>query len=167
VEVYAARGSQWTSEVIRRALRDAAAILSQCEIRTETSAARELAEDTDLDSPRSARLVEQLQPAKPAVFLVRESRHRPAFEAEAFGTGNTRRRPALAGTVWVTRHARDLPLVLAHELAHVLMDSGQHVDEQNNLMREETAPHNTALTPAQCRRMRERGAANGWLQPVK
>jgi hypothetical protein len=159
------RASQWTPGIIRRALHDAAAILSQCGIRTESAEARDLATDTDLDSRSSARLVEQLQPAKPAVFLVRETRHRPAFEAEAFGTGNTRTRPALAGTVWVTRHARDLPLVLAHELAHVLMDSGEHVDQGNNLMREETAPHNTALTPAQCERMRERGSANGWLKP--
>lgn len=162
-----ARGVPWSPEDLQRALHDAAALLSQCGIRTETTAPRELAGDTDLDSPRSAQLLERIKPSRPALFFVRETRHRPAFEAEAFGTGNTRTRPALAGTVWVTRHARDLPLVLAHELAHVLMDSGGHVDEERNLMREETAPQNTLLTPAQCERMRGHGTANGWLQPLQ
>lgn len=155
----------WTAETVLQSLHEAAALLSQCGIRTDIPAVQTLAPGTDLDSSRSAQLIEQLRPAKPAVLFVRESRNRPAYEAEAFGTGNTRSRPALAGTVWVTRHARDLPLVLAHELTHVLMDSGEHVDDERNLMREETAPQNTALTPAQCGRMRERGTANGWLKP--
>jgi len=108
--------------------------------------------------------VRRMRPAKPAAFFVRDTRHRPAYDAEAFGTGNTRNRPELAGTVWITLDTRDLPIALAHELAHVLMDSGEHSDEPGNLMRDDTAPANTALTAAQCERMRSRGGANGWLQ---
>jgi hypothetical protein len=47
----------------------------------------------------------------------------------------------------------------------VLSDSGEHSDEPGNLMRVETSPDNTRLSDAQCRRLRERGAANGLLAP--
>ena len=46
------------------------------------------------------------------------------------------------------------------------MDSGAHPEEPGNLMREDTAPENTQLSPAQCEQMRRNGTANGWLQPV-
>lgn len=121
----------------------------------------------DLFTPLARQLVRRLQPAKPAVFFVRDTRNRPAFEGEAFGRGNTRTRPELAGTVWLTESSRDLPVALAHELAHVLMDSGEHAEEPGNLMREDTSPENTRLSPAQCERMRRNGTANGWLLPVQ
>jgi hypothetical protein len=105
-----------------------------------------------------------VRPAKPAVFFVRDSWHVPVFDAEAFGSGNTATRPELAFTVWITAHIRDLPVALAHELAHVLMDSGEHSVDPGNLMRDETAPGNTFLTPAQCARMTETGERNGLLQ---
>jgi hypothetical protein len=111
-----------------------------------------------------APLVRRLQVAKPAVFFVRDTRHPTAFEAEAFGTGNTRTRPELAGTVWLTENVRDLPVALAHELVHVLADSGAHSDLPNNLMREETAPGNRWLTAEQCEATRTSGERNGWLQ---
>jgi hypothetical protein len=79
--------------------------------------------------------------------------------------GNSRTRPELAGTAWVTLAARDLDLLLAHELSHVLMDSGEHVEAADNLMREDTARESTRLTDAQCARMREAGTKNGWLTP--
>jgi hypothetical protein len=44
------------------------------------------------------------------------------------------------------------------------MDSGEHSVEPGNLMRDETAPGNTRLAPAQCARMVEAGERNGLLQ---
>lgn len=149
-----------------RAVGEASALLAQCGVMTRFDAPRMLPADAALDTPRSAVLAATLPPGRPALFFVGETRNRPAFEAEAFGIGNTRSRPVLAGTVWVTRHARDLPLVIAHELAHVLMDSGEHVNEPGNLMAEETSPRNASLTAAQCDRLRRKGAENGWLQPL-
>lgn len=158
----------WSPARLAAPLQEALRILGQCGIRAEAVTFHEIAGGDpawrDLGLPGSVRLAGELAQHRPALFFVRDTRRRIAFEAEAFGRGNTRRLPALAGTVWVTRGARDLPLVIAHELAHVLMDSGEHVDEPGNLMRDETAPGNTALTPAQCARMREAGKANGWLQ---
>ena len=72
----------------------------------------------------------------------------------------------MADTVWVASGARDLPQVIAHELAHVLADSGEHSAEPQNLMREETGPGATRLSAAQCRGIVATAASNGLLQPL-
>ena len=90
----------------------------------------------------------------------------PAFDAEAIGRGNSRSRPELADTVWVARGARDLGIVVAHELAHVLMDSGEHDNTADNLMAESTTPQNTQLTAVQCQRLTASGRRNGLLRGV-
>jgi hypothetical protein len=56
-------------------------------------------------------------------------------------------------------------VVLAHELAHVLMDSGEHSAEPGNLMLEETAPANVRLSEAQCGRIRSMGTQTGVVRP--
>ena len=88
-----------------------------------------------------------------------------AFDAEAIGRGNSQTRPELRDTVWITRGTRDLGIAMTHEIVHVLMDSGEHSEEPDNLMRDETAPGNSRLTPAQCARLLEAGTANGLLGP--
>lgn len=95
---------------------------------------------------------------------MRDTRSHPAFDAEAIGRGNSRTRPELADTVWMTAATRYADIVLAHELAHVLMDGGEHSDEPGNLMRDETTAGSTALSAAQCARLRETGSANGLLE---
>ena len=114
-------------------------------------------------TPVSRELLARLPATKPAVFFVDDTRNDPAFDAEAIGRGNSAGRPELAGTVWVAYGARDLGKALAHELVHLLADSGAHSDVPGNLMRAETSPANTRLTPAQCARLRARGEANGLL----
>lgn len=169
--LYSFRDTSWEPQRVLQAVREAAPLLSQCGVRLAGAELRQLdggeAALRDLYTPAARELVRRLQPGKPAVFFIGETRNRPAFDAEAFGRGNTRTRPELAGTVWLTAGTRDLPVALAHELAHVLMDSGEHSQAPGNLMREDTAPGNTALSPAQCERMRENGTANGWLQPSR
>jgi hypothetical protein len=161
----------WRPEVILQAVRDSAAILAQCGVWLERAELTRLGGGDprlrDLATPVSRQLVRRLQPAKPAVFFVSNTRHAPAFDAEAFGRGNTATRPELAGTVWVTAPVRDLPVALAHELAHVLMDSGEHSPEPGNLMREATAPDATRLAPEQCERIVTNGTGAGWVQPVR
>jgi hypothetical protein len=162
------RDTHWEPERILGAVHGAAAILAQCGIRLQRAELYRF-EGGDpglryLSTPVSRQLVRRVRPAKPAVFFVRDTRHVPTFDAEAFGTGNTLTRPELVFTVWITAAVRDLPLALAHELAHVLMDSGEHSVEAENLMRDETAPGNTRLAPEQCARMVETGERNGLLQ---
>jgi hypothetical protein len=115
-----------------------------------TSAARELARAHPV--------------ARPTLYLVRDTKSRPAFDAEAIGRGNSKTRPEVADTVWMTAASRDPGVALAHELAHVLMDSGEHSDEEGNLMRDETSARNKRLTPGQCARLRDTGKANGLLK---
>jgi hypothetical protein len=171
LDLYTFADTSWQPERIVSAVREAAAILAQCGIRLERAELYSLAGGDPrfryLSTPAGRALVRRMQPAKPAVFFVRDTRHQPVYDAEAFGRGNTATRPELAGTVWITAYIRDLPVALAHELAHVLMDAGDHTQEPGNLMREDTAPANTSVTATQCERMTGRGTENGWLQRVR
>jgi len=164
--VHFANGS-WREEEIVAAATQAAGILGQCAI--TPGKVEVLRVDTEprfrfFHTPTSRELARKLQPRTPAIFFVDGTRQNPAFDAEAIGRGNSRSRPELRDTVWVVHGARDLEIAIAHELAHVLMDSGEHSDEPGNLMRDETAPGSTRLTDAQCERLRAVGAANGLLR---
>ena len=159
-------GSGWTPEHSLSVLREAGAILLQCGVALERVQIQSVAAPNHLDfSTPAARELARAHPvAKPAVYLVRDTKSRPAFDAEAIGRGNSGTRPEIADTVWMTAATRDPGIALAHELTHVMMDSGEHSDEQGNLMREETSPRNTMLTAAQCARLRETGSRNGLLR---
>lgn len=163
------RETGWTPPRMRDAVDGAVRILAQCgidaariEILTYAGGPPAM---RDLWTPASRDLARRAAPSRPAVFFVAGTRHRPPYEAEAFGRGNTSTRPELVHTVWITSGARDLPIVVAHELAHVLAGSGEHSDLPRNLMREDTAPGATRLTTAQCARIREHGEREGLLAP--
>lgn len=158
----------WNDAVLVAGLREAAAILVQCRIRiTRAELLRVTVPAThrDFNTPRSRELARALALPKPTLFFAAGTRQVPAFDAEAIGRGNSRTRPELRDTVWVARGARDLGLVIAHELTHVLMDSGAHDATPGNLMAEETSPQNTQLTAAQCAQLTATGVRHGLLQP--
>lgn len=162
-------GSGWDPQTILTATRTAARILAQCGIRTHFAELGEFdgpARYSTLFTPASRELARRTHLARPAVFFVAGTRNRPAFDAEAVGRANSRTRSEMANTVWIVAGARDLPLVLAHELVHVLADSGEHSDIPGNLMRDETAEGGVALTLEQCHRVLETGTANGLLEPL-
>lgn len=159
----------WSAEAAVNAARTAAAILGQCGI---VISALEL---NRLDgakryhyyyTPVARELVQLMPLSRPTVYFVADTLQRPAFDAEAIGRGNSRTRPELADTVWVTRATRDLGIALAHELAHVLMDRGDHSEEPGNLMRGDTSPENTRLSTAQCMQLRDTATGNGLLQQL-
>ncbi len=159
---------RWDDAEVTAALRSAAKILAQCEIRmTGADLLLITVPETHrhFDTPRSRELAEALALSKPTLYFTAGTRQTPAFDAEAIGRGNSRSRPELRDTVWIARGARDLDLVIAHELAHVLMDSGAHDNSPGNLMAEETSPQNTQLTAAQCAQLRHTGTRNGLLRP--
>ena len=170
LDIVVLSGAGWRISEIHRAVRRAAEILAQCEVSVARARVR------TVEAPRryrylhdswSQRLARQLDPARPAVFFVEETLRQPAFEAEAFGQGNTRRRPALRDTVWITRAARDVGIVLAHELFHVLADLGRHEAAPDNLMNEHTGAGNTKLHDWQCERLRKIATAFGLAVPVQ
>jgi hypothetical protein len=164
------QGSGWSPEAIVAALTQASGVLAQCGVRVDG------AELVAVEAPRTYHLFETqrsrhvaraLDLPKPTVYFVADTRQQPAFDAEAIGRGNSRTRPELADTVWVTRGTRDLGIALAHELAHVLMDDGTHAADAGNLMREETGPGNTRLSATQCTRLRDKASGNGLLRPLR
>ncbi len=160
--------SGWTTQQAVDGIAAALTLLRQCDagasainvLRVRTSA-----DFRDLYTPASRRLAAAISPLRPAVFFVARSRNQPAFDAEAFGAGNTRTRPELRDTVWVTREAADLPQTLAHELVHVLANSGAHSEALDNLMHADTGAQRTHLTSAQCDAMIRNGRDSGLLAP--
>lgn len=157
----------WPREAIVDTTRAAAQILKQCDVvvtRQELLRVEAPSRYQFFDTPVSRALARSLDLAKPTVYFVSDTRQEPAFDAEAIGRANSATRPELADTVWVTRATRDPGVALAHELVHVLTDSGEHADQPDNLMREETSPSNTRLTPAQCTAIRTVGTENGLLR---
>ena len=162
--------SGWTDQRVLGVARRAGRVLAQCGVKLERVELVSLVVPPnylDLATPVARELARDYPVARPAVYFVRDTRSSPAFEAEAFGRGNTKTRPELADTVWITNTARDPGIALAHELAHVLMDSGEHSEEPGNLMRDETTPQNTALARAQCARLRDTATGNGLLKKSK
>ena len=145
-------------------------ILAQCAIRTTSIELTEFdgpGRYRSLFTPVSRELAGRLSLPKPTIFFVADTLQKPAFDAEAIGHSNGRTRPEMADTVWIVSGARDLPVVIAHELVHVLADSGVHSDKAQNLMRDETRLTSTRLTPAQCNAILITASANGLLQPLK
>ena len=163
-------GSGWAGDRVIDAARQAAAILAQCRISTLSIELHEFEGPQAyrfLSTPVSREFARRSALGRPAVFFVADTLNRPAFEAEAVGRANSRTRPEMADTVWVTAGARDLPVVIAHELVHVLADSGGHSNEPGNLMLEETAPGSTRLTAEQCSTIIATGTANGLLRELR
>jgi hypothetical protein len=166
IEIYAFAGTRWRVDEIVAALPRAAELLGQCAVAIDRVDLVTLNAPPPLryyDTPVSRELVRTLQARKPALFFVEDTRNEPAFDAEAVGLANSGRRPELANTVWIAYGARDVANAMAHELVHVLSDSGEHSDAPGNLMRDETSPDNIRLTTQQCTRVRSRGQANGLL----
>ena len=160
------RGGRWSQEEVAAAVLEAAGLLRQCGVALSGAELRLVHAPRrfhDYFTPVSRELLARMPVPKPAVFFVDDTRNDPAFDAEAIGRANAAERPELADTVWVAYGARDLPQVLAHELVHLLSDSGAHSEAPGNLMRAETSPGDTRLTEAQCRLLRATGEANGLL----
>lgn len=158
----------WNDATVITALRTAANLLTQCRIRISSAELLHISvPDTHrhFDTPRSRELARALTLPKPTLYFTAGTRQVPAFDAEAIGRSNSRTRPELSDTVWIARGTRDLGQVIAHELVHVLMDSGAHDNTPGNLMAEQTSPQQTQLTAAQCAQIRSTGMQNGLLQP--
>jgi hypothetical protein len=163
-------GSGWTRDRVLPLAEQSARILSQCGVAiasVELVRIRAPARLRDYATGPARELARALPLERPTVYFVADTRQRPAFDAEAIGHANSRGRPELADTVWMTRATRDPGIALAHELVHVLMDSGEHSEEDGNLMRAETAPQNVLLSPAQCARLRAVGAANSLIRALR
>ena len=158
--------SGWSGSKIASIIGRVDRILGQCNIRLRQVGEYKLRVSPrllDFDATTSHTLVNQTNIPKPIVFMVRDTLRDPAYEGEAFGRANSQYRKWLQDTVWVTASITDPDVGIAHELFHVLSNSGEHISELGNLMQERTGKDETYLKPAQCQRARETGLANGLL----
>jgi len=104
------------------------------------------------------------QPQENATLVLSDdTRMLEPYEAEAFGLGNTRTRPWLRNSVWLTSTVQHEGNAAAHELFHILANDGKHLVEPGNLMQSQTAIDNVHLSAAQCVQLREVGAQSGLL----
>jgi hypothetical protein len=162
---------QWGTTRMRQALQQTYQILAQCDIGPENVAAFAVQADDyllDLATGSARSLLEATaarQPLRrhPVVVFARDTHMQAAYLGEAFGLSNTRRRPWLANSVWLMNDVDDAGIALAHELFHVLTNSGTHVEGRPNLMQPYTRPESTELTAAQCQQAKSFGEANSLL----
>jgi len=148
----------WSKELVRNSLLKAENILAQCNIAFISVTISELSIPSylrDLETGSSRTLISALnndntefKPIK--IFYARNTRMLTPFDGEAFGRGNTRRRPWLQDSVWLMNGIEDTGIALAHELFHVLSNSGEHIQSADNLMQTRTSPGNTAIDSLQC-----------------
>ncbi len=153
---------RWSSERVSTALGDAATILAVCNIRIEARrilrpplAAHPRLQDLHIGAAHTlfSRLERGGPTRVPSLVFARDTRMQTAFDAEAFGRGNTRHRPWMTDSVWLTLALEDDGIALAHELYHVLSNDGSHVQTPGNLMLARTTGDNRALSEAQCERL--------------
>jgi len=152
----------WEMAKVGAALDQASSILEQCGVSLGSRSAYRMhgpdylqdletgAAKTVLTAFRTQHRQSDIQ-----VVLARDTRMEIAFEAEAFGEGNTRSRPWLNRSLWIARGAPDLGITIAHELFHILANDGRHLPGSDNLMAAETTGGNTDLTAAQCSQLRQ------------
>ena len=163
-------GAGWQVEAIREAAVKASEILAQCGVAIAEITVRIVEGPESMKIFRidwSTQLVSELAAEKPAVFFVKDTLQDIAFDAQAFGRSNSRKRRQLADTVWIMAGAADLDVTLAHELYHSLADTGQHDTDPLNLMFERTSGTNTTLRASQCLRLIRVGEALRNLTPVR
>ncbi|MFK7855728.1 MAG: S8/S53 family peptidase [Granulosicoccus sp.] len=161
----------WSIDDVSAVLDEAAEILSVCNVHFSDVKIRLIDAPEylrDLESGSAKTLMDAVRLSGPqrrttAVFANDTRMSRP-FDAEAFGRGNTRTRPWLTDSVWLTLALKDRGIALAHELFHVLSNSGQHSDATGNLMLARTTGNNRALSQDQCHSARNRAIDMGLLE---
>lgn len=165
-ELVVFESGRWSAEAALAALDEAAGLLAQCAINVDSVLLTTLAvprEQRLLDSRWSGRLLRAADVRRPAAVFVDDTLHSPAFEAEAVSVGNGKLRPDMVGSVWLTAGMSDAGVALAHELVHLLSNTGSHDSNATNLMHERTDGQATRLRDDQCDRARHVGQAFGWL----
>ncbi|MGI9318282.1 MAG: S8 family serine peptidase [bacterium] len=150
--------ARWEIEETKAAIEEVNTILAQCGIAiTKLKFFGTEIPDylQDLETGTAHTVLERFRELHPdendiVLLLARDSRMQIEFEAQAFGQANSATRPWLENTLWIMHGARDVPIVLAHEMMHILSNSGEHAPSPKNLMSADTDAQGTALTPAQC-----------------
>ncbi len=148
---------QWDNDKIHSTLDETEQILSQCGIEFDDVAIKTVSAAAylrDLQTGSARTVFDAIRTGNErrhavAVFA-HDTRMLDPYDGEAFGRGNTRSRAWLQDSVWLTHTIKDSGIALAHELFHVLVNSGRHSELASNLMQTRTSPGETMLTAEQC-----------------
>ena len=163
--------ARWQTSEVMRLLSEAGQILEQCGIAFDANSVQRVDAPEylrDLETGAAKTLMDAVRQSGPhrklTIVLARDTRMSVAYDAEAFGQGNTRNRPWLTHSVWLTLELEDRAIALAHELFHVLVNSGDHSTAAGSLMLARTTGDNTRLTIDECATARQRGTELGLLR---
>lgn len=161
---------RWQMTQLKGLLKEAEGILGQCSIAFAPASLQKVQSPDylrDLETGAARTLMDAVRESgaerKLTIVFARDTLMNPAFDAEAFGRGNTRQRAWLTDSVWLTLALEDRAIALAHELFHVLVNSGQHSDVEGSLMLARTTGSNTHLSEEDCALAKERGVKLGLL----
>jgi len=163
------QGTGWDIAAIRAAVRDAGAILGQCQIELPLSFLHVFeapARYRYFHMATANSLARATASKRPVGYFMRDSLRDVSFGGEAFGRNNSRAHPALRDTVWLMHDSGPAGINLAHELFHILSDSGVHHKDPANLMYDESSESSRTLTIAQCQEATTNGITNGLLTPL-
>ena len=158
---------RWSHQSIEQAVQTAYDILAQCTIAPGDVSIYSIVGDDylrDLSTGSARTLLEATATTDTTVVFARDTRMLEAFSGEAFGLGNTRNRPWLTNSVWLLLDIEDAGIALAHELFHVIANSGEHIGGSGNLMQPRTQAESLKLSPEQCERARVTGVGNRLLK---
>ncbi len=158
---------RWKAQQIESAIQELNSVFAQCSIVAVARNRIDVKTDDylkDLASGHALTLKRKLKLSGTTVYFGRDTRMQTEFDAEAFGIANTGNRPWMTNSLWLTYGIQDTGIALAHELFHIIANSGAHSTLDNNLLRDQTAPGNTLLSEEQCARALEAGTHNGLLQ---
>jgi len=163
--------SQWTQSQILQLLEDTEQIFEQCNIAFDDANVNIVDGPDylrDLDTGSARTLLDAVRSSgadrKLTVVLARDTRMATPFDAEAFGRGNTRHRAWLTDSVWLTQALQDREIALAHELFHVLVNSGEHSEATGSLMLARTTGSNTTISSDECKLARDRSLELGLVK---
>lgn len=128
-------------------------IYQQCRIEVDFNIqARELSVDGTIDETTRIALAEQYKGSSPTMFLVPMT-----AEVDVAFAYRPTHFTATASTIWITDRVRErcLPWIAAHELGHVLLNSGKHSNGSRNVMSNSCtinnwSNHTPIWTNAQC-----------------
>lgn len=158
---------RWTPQRIEQVLQTAYDLLEQCGIGADELSIHTFDGDDylrDLSTGGARTLLEATATTELRVVFARDTRMLEPFTGEAFGRDNTHRRPWLTNSVWLMLDVEDAGSALAHELYHVIANSGEHVEGSGNLMQSSTDAGSRWLTAKQCQRAQTHGLANRLLR---
>ncbi len=163
--------SAYDDQRISAMLDQAAGILQQCAFNiahVDILHAQVAQYQQDLSTGPAKTVMQSLRSSGPdrklTIVLAHDTRMQLAFDAEAFGRANTRNRPWLTDSVWLTVALEDEGIALAHEMFHVLANSGEHTTTDGNLMLARTTGNNVKLNDRQCRAARLNAQRHGLVR---